>query len=93
MGIRRSESNIRKNYDRTQYESKISNQVVAMPIINWSDFDVWLYIRYKKLPFNDAYKLGYRRVGCWCCPNNSQWSELLTSIYYPDLYAKWQRVL
>lgn len=93
MGIRKRESNNRKNYTQTQYESKISNQVVAMPIIDWSDFDVWLYIRYKKLPFNDAYKLGYRRVGCWCCPNNSQWSELLTAIYYPELHAKWQRVL
>ena len=64
MGIRRHESNKRKNYKRTREDSKISNQIVSMPIIEWTDFDVWLYIRYKKLIFNDAYKMGYRRVGC-----------------------------
>ncbi len=93
MGIRRNESNSRRNYKRTQYKSKISKQIVAMPIIDWSDFDVWLYIRYKQLSFNNAYKLGYRRVGCWCCPNNSHWSELLTAIYYPELYKKWENIL
>ena len=64
-----------------------------MPIIDWADFDIWLYIKYKKLAFNNAYKLGYRRVGCWCCPNNSIWSELLTAVYYPELYDKWQQAL
>lgn len=93
MGIRRHESNKRKNYKRTREDSKISNQIVSMPIIEWTDFDVWLYIRYKKLIFNDAYKMGYRRVGCWCCPNNSHWSELLTAIYYPNLSQKWRQKL
>lgn len=93
MGIRRTESSNRKKYERTQKNSKISKQIVCMPVIDWSDFDVWLYIIYKKLLFNNAYKIGYRRVGCWCCPNNSIWSELLTAIYYPELYDKWQSVL
>lgn len=92
-GIRRNESTARKNYPRTRIQSKISRQIVAMPIIEWTELDVWLYIMSKKLDFNDAYKLGYRRVGCWCCPNNSMWSDLLTAIYLPDYYEKWQRVL
>lgn len=93
MGIRRSESVNRKKYKRTQKKSKISKQIVSMPIIDWADFDIWLYIKYKRLAFNNAYKLGYRRVGCWCCPSNSIWSELLTAVYYPELYDKWQQAL
>lgn len=93
MGIRRSESTSRRNYRRTRTDSKISRQVVAMPMIDWTDFDVWLYLMSKSLRFNDAYKLGYRRIGCWCCPNNSNWSELLMAIYYPKLFERWRRVL
>lgn len=93
MGIRRSESSQRRGYERTRKDSKISRQIVAMPIIDWTDFDVWLYIKYKNMEFNDAYKLGYRRVGCWCCPANSKWSELLNAIYIPERNLKWQRLL
>lgn len=93
LGIRRSESNKRKNYERTQKKSKIGSQINAMPIIDWTDYDVWLYILYKGLKFNDAYKYGYKRVGCWCCPNNSDWSMMLTDIYYPELASLWKDLL
>ena len=93
LGIRRSESRERQKYERTQVDSKIGSQTNAMPIIEWSDFDVWLYILYKGLLFNDAYRWGYKRVGCWCCPNNSDWSMMLTDIYYPQLAQKWKGVL
>ena len=93
LGIRRSESNERKDYAQTQRESKIGSQINAMPIIDWTDYDVWLYILYKKLAFNPAYKYGYKRVGCWCCPNNSDWSTMLTEIYFPELAIKWKNTL
>lgn len=93
LGIRHSESRERQNYERTQEHSKIGSQVNAMPIIDWCDCDVWLYILYKGLRFNDAYRWGYKRVGCWCCPNNSEWSMMLTDIYYPELAAKWKATL
>ena len=93
LGIRRSESRERQNYERTQDHSKIGSQINAMPIIEWCDCDVWLYMLYKGLRFNDAYRWGYKRVGCWCCPNNSDWSMMLTDIYYPELSAKWKAVI
>ena len=93
LGIRHSESKERQNYDRTQKKSKIGSQINAMPIIDWLDYDVWLYILYKKIAFNPAYTYGYKRVGCWCCPNNSEWSQMLTEIYYPELSNKWRSLL
>lgn len=93
LGIRHSESRERQNYERTQDHSKIGSQINAMPIIEWSDCDVWLYIMYKGIRFNDAYKWGYKRVGCWCCPNNSDWSMMLTDIYFPNLSEKWKNTL
>ena len=93
LGIRRSESKERAKYERTQTHSKIGSQINAMPIINWDDCDVWLYILFKNIGFNNAYRWGYKRVGCWCCPNNSDWSTMLTEIYYPDLAKKWHDLL
>ena len=93
LGIRHSESAARKGYKRTQEHSKISSQVNAMPIIEWTDYDVWLYILYKNLMFNDCYQYGYKRVGCWCCPNNSEWSMLLNEIYHPEDMARWKQMV
>ena len=69
-GIRRSESVSRSKYDRSTDSPKITKQKVSSPIIDWYDFDIWLYLLTTNIDFNDAYRLGYSRVGCWCCPNN-----------------------
>ena len=93
QGIRRSESNSRNKYERFSNSPKIAKQKVASPIIDWLDFDVWLYILSKKIDFNDAYRKGFARVGCWCCPNNSKWAEYLAKIYYPEQSKKWNDIL
>lgn len=92
-GIRRSESASRNNYERSSTGKKISKQLVVSPIIDWIDYDIWLYLLSARVDFNDAYRLGYTRVGCWCCPNNSQWSQFLASIYMPELFNKFNHIL
>ncbi len=72
-GIRRDESNTRREYERVQHNTKIPRQYSCYPILDWSEFEVWLYILYKRLPFNPAYLYGLGRVGCWACPNNAHW--------------------
>ena len=93
QGIRRSESASRSKYERESESPKISKQTVASPIINWIDYDVWLYILTTKLDFNYAYKLGWTRVGCWCCPNNGGWSEFLAKVHMYDQYVHWHELL
>lgn len=92
-GIRRNESASRNNYERSSEGRKISKQRVASPIIDWLDYDVWLYLLTSGIDFNSAYRLGYTRVGCWCCPNNSEWSAFLSSIYMPEQYNRFQNML
>ena len=92
-GIRRSESASRSKYDRETQGRKISRQNTVSPAIDWMDFDVWLYILKRKIDFNVAYTYGYARVGCFCCPNNSVWSEFLSKIYMPEQYGRWQEFL
>lgn len=93
QGIRRSESISRSKYERESESPKISKQTVASPIINWIDFDVWLYILTTKIDFNYAYRLGWTRVGCWCCPNNGGWSEFLAKVHMYEQYEHWHSLL
>lgn len=92
-GIRRSESVSRSKYEKESESPKIAKQTVVSPVIDWFDFDIWLYILSKKIDFNDAYRLGYARVGCFCCPNNSIWSEFLSKVHMPQLYYKFRDIL
>lgn len=41
---------------------------VVNPIYDWTDIDVWDYIRQEKIETNPLYARGYRRVGCIGCP-------------------------
>ena len=95
-GIRKSESVARSKYNRIEDDAesvKIQQQTVASPIFFWKDMDIWLYILSEGIDFNDAYRLGYDRVGCWCCPNNNQRAQFLSRIYMPEESKKWREVL
>lgn len=50
---------------KTMREKK---DTVANPIYDWTDNDVWDYIKSNKYPYNPMYDMGYHRVGCIGCP-------------------------
>ena len=95
-GIRKSESVSRSKYNRIEDSSdsvKIQQQTVASPIFFWKDIDIWLYLLAEKVDFNDVYRLGYDRVGCWCCPNNNSRAQFLSKIYMPEQSKRWRDFL
>lgn len=92
-GIRRNESNSRNLYERDSTGKKIVKQMVASPIIDWFNYDIWLYLLTTGIDFNRAYRLGYTRVGCWCCPNNTPWAQFLSKIYMPEQSARFEKML
>lgn len=95
-GIRKFESVSRSKYNRVEDDAesvKIQLQTVASPIFFWKDIDIWLYILAEDVDFNEAYRLGYDRVGCWCCPNNNQRAQFLSRIYMPAQSKKWRDFL
>lgn len=95
-GIRKCESVSRSKYNRIEDNAesvKIQKQTVASPIFLWKDIDIWLYLFGEDVDFNEAYRLGYDRVGCWCCPNNNERAQFLSQIYMPEQYEKWRSFL
>lgn len=93
QGIRHNESASRSKYERESESPKIAKQTVVSPIIEWIDYDVWLYILTTGIDFNYAYRLGYTRVGCWCCHNNGAWSEFLSKVHLHVRYVHWHDLL
>lgn len=54
----------RKIIDRCE----VKGAVVANPIIDWKNKDIWEFIRSEKIQYNPLYDMGYSRVGCIGCP-------------------------
>ncbi len=92
-GIRRCESKAREKYERIRDNTKMIKQISAYPILNWTDFNIWLYALYRNIELNPVYQLGYTRIGCWACPNNGSFDNILIKRTHPALYRKWTNFL
>jgi phosphoadenosine phosphosulfate reductase len=64
------------------------NKYILNPIIEWSDDEVWEYIKERGLPYNPLYDKGFKRVGCIGCPMRSNRKELHENPRYAALYKK-----
>lgn len=73
MGVRRFESARRSHYAdiRTYIKSKKEQKVIISPIANFTEHDVWSYIRENNLPYCSLYDEGFKRLGCVLCPFSS----------------------
>ncbi|MEM1560504.1 MAG: phosphoadenosine phosphosulfate reductase family protein [Ignisphaera sp.] len=63
------------------------------PIIEWSQFEVWLYIFLNSLDVNPLYFMGYERIGCFMCPASTMAELELVSQTHKELWGKWIDVL
>ena len=47
---------------------KSHDDCIVNPIYEWTDSDIWDYIKKEQIKVNPMYKKGYTRVGCIGCP-------------------------
>lgn len=64
------------------------NKLMLNPIIEWTDEEVWEYIKERNLPYNPLYDIGHKRVGCIGCPMRANKKELENNPRYAFLYKK-----
>jgi phosphoadenosine phosphosulfate reductase len=72
LGIRWAES-VRRRGSRKMVEvcRNDGGKRMLSPIIDWSDEQVWDFIRREKLPYCSLYDEGFKRLGCIACPMHS----------------------
>ncbi|MDD1679694.1 MAG: aminotransferase class V-fold PLP-dependent enzyme [Methanomicrobiales archaeon] len=68
-------------------------QVNISPIRNWRALEVFLYLRWQRIPYNPLYDQGLERIGCYVCPSmlESEYEEMRT--LHPDFAARWDAFL
>ncbi|MGL4452192.1 MAG: phosphoadenosine phosphosulfate reductase family protein [Sarcina sp.] len=79
LGVRWAESAKRSKLSMVGFYKK---KVVVRPIIDWTDEEIWEYIKKYNLPYCELYDKGFKRLGCIGCPlSSNQKTEL-------ELYPK-----
>lgn len=102
LGMRAPESFKRSHYDwdlnKAQLESggKLNvpmNWKRFLPIVKWTDAEVWLYILNRNMEYNPMYNKGFSRVGCLICPYQNDYIDLLIKDFYPKQWSRWMDIL
>jgi len=90
-GLRKKESNKRFGYRYIDKNPLIQAKQIN-PILDWTDQDVWEYIRNNNLPVNPLYK-HFDRIGCWCCPyrTDDEWAKIKE--LFPEKARKFEQIL
>lgn len=65
-GIRREQSPTRANARKLEWDAKFA-LVKLNPIADWTEAQVWEYIRLHRVPYNPLHDRGYPSIGCTHC--------------------------
>lgn len=67
-GVRKSESNKRSKRRMVETCFKDGSKRYLNIIINWTDAEVWQFIKEQKISYCKLYDEGFERIGCLFCP-------------------------
>lgn len=59
---------------------------VLNPIVDWTDAEVWEFIKKYQVPYCELYDKGYKRLGCVGCPMANAKQELEAYPKFKNLY-------
>jgi phosphoadenosine phosphosulfate reductase len=94
MDVRNSESKTRADYTTEyRYSYYPENWMAGLPIRQWDELDIWLYIFYQNLNFNPMYRYGYKRCGCVVCPFLTHLEDALNRYWFPKTIERWNQLL
>ena len=66
-GLRRDQSETRRDVNMFELDAAHNGIIKINPIIHWSIDDVWTYIRKYDVPYNALLDRGYTSIGCEPC--------------------------
>jgi phosphoadenosine phosphosulfate reductase len=66
-GLRRDQWATRSNIRKIEIDHDHGGIVKLAPLADWTDEEVWDYIRANDVPYNELYDKGYKSIGCAPC--------------------------
>ena len=86
-GVRAEESFQRAGYNEISVGAKNVNQINCSPLLKWNAAEIFLYLLHHKVLFNEAYRIGFNRIGCTVCPMSSGWWDGIANDLYKNELA------
>ncbi|WP_373003189.1 phosphoadenylyl-sulfate reductase [Sulfurimonas sp.] len=65
-GLRSAQSVTREDMRLFEFD-ETNNVIKVSPLKDWSEQDIWAYIKTYRVPYNKLHKLGYPSIGCAPC--------------------------
>jgi len=90
-GIRHAES--RRRAARRMVESCLRDKRkrYVHPILDWTDDDVWSFIRSRSIPYCSLYDEGFKRLGCVLCPMAGPRARAVEAARWPKIADAFRR--
>lgn len=89
-GIRWAESYRRARRKMLEFSRQDRSKRFLHPIIDWTDDDVWQFIREEKVPYCSLYDEGSKRLGCILCPMVGGWQLQQQIERWPKMVQVWR---
>lgn len=70
---------------------KMRSKHILNPIVNWTNENVWDFIKAYKIDYCKLYDCGYKRLGCIGCPNAGHKQQLKDFEKYPRFRSAYIR--
>ncbi len=67
-GLRRDQSSFRKDVAKASVIGQDGRKLIKLcPLVDWSEEQVWEYLKAHDVPYNALYEKGYTSIGCIIC--------------------------
>lgn len=90
-GVRWEESKSRAKRRLFERCTKHKDTLYLNPIIDWTEKEVWEYIRKYHLPYCSLYDEGWKRIGCIMCPKARVEQREAEAKRWPKFYNAYMR--
>lgn len=84
FGKRKTRILLNDNDDRQMFETcQLKAKRICNPIIDWTDEDVWNFLKDQGIEGNPLYQCGFHRVGCVGCPMARRHGRMIEFAMWP----------
>lgn len=90
-GIRAEESHARSKRQMVEQCRADPRKRYLHPIIDWTEQEIWQFIRDHALPYCSLYDEGFKRIGCVMCPMGTKKQREYEIKRFPKFYKAYMR--
>lgn len=72
---------------------KGKDKILVSPILQWTEKDVWDFLKGNNIPYCSLYDKGYKRIGCILCPVSNHKQKLKEIKDFPHVRNNWIKTI